>query len=429
MQRRYGTFSAVSDRKKYYRLKYGAAAAGILICLFVGIPTIGMSVLAEQKIDGSIGMAPLGKEERYVPNITGMSYEEAQDVLKRNHLKAERIEMNYSDSIEKDRILSQSPKAGNVMAAGGTIDIVVSGGCEEVMMPDFTGMTCEEAKELATVQHLSIQDQKREAYSEQVKKGRIITQSVAPKERIAVETGVTLTVSLGRLSEETALLTMPDLSGFTKEKALARLDKIKKKEGFTYSIGDIKETYSLKVKKGEIISQSPKPGTKVRTNEPVHLVISRGPEMIQVPKITNLTKEKAEKKLKKAGFSADVQTEYSSQVSEGTVIRQSRRAGEKAAKGSSIQIVISLGEQPVQNTKNPNDSSPSQSGGTGAGSGGSSPSQGSVSNQGSGSNAKKDQPQSGGGDTASQETDNNRQTDPKEGNYLRMPDGTFIGIE
>ncbi len=33
-----------------------------------------------------------------------MSYEQAQEVLKQNHLKAELTDMNYSDSIEKDRL-------------------------------------------------------------------------------------------------------------------------------------------------------------------------------------------------------------------------------------------------------------------------------------------------------------------------------------
>mgnify|MGYP001107200318 CR=1 FL=1 len=33
-----------------------------------------------------------------------MSYEQAQEVLKQNHLKAELTDMIYSDSIEKDRL-------------------------------------------------------------------------------------------------------------------------------------------------------------------------------------------------------------------------------------------------------------------------------------------------------------------------------------
>ncbi len=197
--RRYRRFPAEFERKKSDWRNYGAAAVIGSICLIVGMFTIGMSVFAEQKIDGSIGIAPLDGGKRYVPNISGMSYEQAQEVLKQNHLKAELTDMNYSDSIEKDRILSQTPKAGNVAAEGDTIHIVVSGGTEEVTTPDFTGMTCEEAEELAAAQHLLIQAEKREEYSDRVKKGDIMTQSVAPKKRTAVQTEITLTVSLGSL--------------------------------------------------------------------------------------------------------------------------------------------------------------------------------------------------------------------------------------
>lgn len=426
--RRYRRFPAEFERKKSDWRNYGAAAVIGSICLIVGMLTIGMSVFAEQKIDGSIGIDPLDGGERYVPNISGMSYEQAQEVLKQNHLKAELTDMNYSDSIEKDRILSQTPKAGNVAAEGDTIHIVVSGGTEEVTTPDFTGMTCEEAEELAAAQHLLIQAEKREKYSDRVKKGDIMTQSVVPKKRTAVQTEITLTVSLGSLSEETALLTVPDFRGITKERAITRLGKIKAKEGFTYSIGDIEEKYSSEVKKGDIISQSPKQDTKARTNEPLHLVISRGPQMIPAPKLTNLTEEKALKELKKAGFSADVETEYSSQVSEGMVIRQGTKAGAKAAKGSSIKIVISLGAQPVQNTQNVNDNNPSRgSGGTGGSSGGSRQSTGSVSNPGSDSKNQKEQPQSDGGNTDSHETENGQQEG--NGSFVRMSDGTGFMVE
>ena len=189
-----------------------------------------------------------------------------------------------------------------------------------------------------------------EQYSNIVQKGRVIGQSVAAEERISVKTEIEITISLGSLSTETAVLTVPDLTGMTKKKAIKALEKLKEETGFTYTLGEEKKEYSQEVKKGRIISQSLEPGTKVRTNEVINLVISKGPEMVQVPNVQYVSKEEAIKLLEAAGLKAEVTEEYSSEVAEGLVISQSLEADAKAAKGSVVTIAVSLGKAP-QNKK------------------------------------------------------------------------------
>lgn len=168
---------------------------------------------------------------------------------------------------------------------------------------------------------------------------------------------------------------MPDLKGLTKGKAIKKLGEWKEQFGFTYSLGEVTNKYSTKVKKGRIISQSPKAGETVRTNEPIRLVISKGPEMVQIPQLVYLTKEQAVRKLEKAGLRAEIATAYSEQAAEGLVIAQSVEDGKKAAKGSSVKLTVSLGKEPVQST----------GGAGGTGSGGSTGS-GSTGNSGTGGN-------------------------------------------
>ncbi len=346
-------------------MKLTAAAACVLVCICIGLFATGNLGFTKKEITSADGMAALSGSQRYVPNVSGMSYEEAEVLLKEKNLGLIISGMNYSESIAKNKILSQTPRDGAVAEAEETIQVIMSGGQEEVMMPDLAGMTEEEAAELIAGQNLILkQDGIQEEYSDVVEKGRVIEQNIPAEERIAVQTEITLSVSLGSLSEETALLEVPDLTGLTKDKAMKQLAKLKKQSGFTYLIGEVKNKYSTKAEKGRIISQSPKAGETVRTNEPIRLVISKGPEMVQIPELVYLTQEQAVKKLEKAGLTAEIATEYSEQAAQGLVIRQSVENGSKAAKGSTVKITVSLGKAPVQQN--------SGGVGTGSGTGGSS---------------------------------------------------------
>ncbi len=350
-------------------MKLTAAAACVLVCICAGLFATGNLGFTKKEITSADGMAALSGSQRYVPNVSGMSYEEAEGLLKEKNLNLIISGMNYSESIAKNKILSQTPRDGAVAEAEETVQVIMSGGQEEVMMPELAGLTIEEAQQLVTGQNLILgENGVREEYSDVVEKGRVMEQSVAPEERIPVQTEITLAVSLGSLSEETALLEVPALTGLTKEKAIKRLEKLKKQAGFTFLLGEVKNKYSTDVEKGKIISQSPKAGKTVRTNEPVRIVISKGPEMVQIPELVYLTKDQALRRLEKAGLVAELAEEYSEQAAAGLVIRQSAQEGTKAAKGSSVKITVSLGKAPVQ-TGNGSGSSSGNTGGSGTGAG------------------------------------------------------------
>lgn len=427
-------------------MKGTAAVAGILICICVGLFATGNLGFTRKEITSADGMAALSGKQRYVPNVSGMSYEEAEDLLKQKNLNIIISGMNYSESIAKNKILSQNPGDGAIAEAEETIQVIMSGGQEEVMMPDLAGLTREEAQQLITGQNLLVSaDGVHEEYSDVVEKGRVITQSIPAEERIAVQTEISLSVSLGSLNEETALLEVPDLTGLTKEKAVKQLGKLKDQAGFTYSLGEVKNKYSTEVEKGRIISQSPKAGETVRTNEPIKIVISKGPEMVQIPELVYLTREQATAKLQEAGLQAEIATEYSAQAAEGLVISQSAEAGTKAAKGSSIKITVSLGKAPVQpssggsgNSGNAGNSGPS--GGSTGSSGGQAPSGGSSSaGAGSGSQAPSggNSTGAGSGGTSSGGTDSAGgagnssagNSGGSDGNRAIMPDGGSFVVE
>lgn len=412
-------------------MKAAAAFACVLVCTCIGLFATGNLGFTKKEITSADGITALSGTQRYVPNVSGMSYEEAQNLLKEKNLNLVISGMNYSESIAKNKILSQNPADGSIADAEATIQVIMSGGKEEVMMPDLSGMTAEEAKQLITGQSLLLSENGvSEEYSDIVEKGRVISQSIPAEERIAVQTEVTLSVSLGSLNEETALLTVPDLTGMTKEKAAKQLQKLKEQEGFTYVLGEVKNKYSTDVKKGNIISQKPKAGQTVRTNEPIRIVISKGPEMVQIPDLVYLTKDQAAAKLEKAGLTAEIKTEYSEKAAAGLVISQSVEAGSKAAKGSTVVVTVSLGKEPVQTgTGNAGNSGSAgnngstgnsgSSGGSGnAGSGGASSGSAGSSGQSSGGNAGNGGSAGSSGNAGSGDSDGNRAIMPDGGSFV-----------
>lgn len=332
-------------------IKWTAGAAGALVCICAALFITGNLSFTSKQIDSKTGVEALKEGECYVPDVSGMSYDEAEKILKEKDLTVVINGMNYSESIEKNKILSQEPNSGEKLNAKGTVYVIMSGGNQEVMMPDLVGMDYEEAKRQIKAQKLIIKkDGLKEEYSDFIEKGRVISQNIDAEKRIEVETEIELIVSKGSLSTETKVLTVPDLRGLTKEKALKVLENLKKETGFTYSIGKVKNQHSVEVKKGKIISQGLEPGTEVRTDKPITLVISKGPKKVEVPNLVYRTKEEAVKLLEDFGFKVQIEEEYSSKVSKGLVISQSQEAGTEEKEGTTITIVVSLGESTEKDT-------------------------------------------------------------------------------
>lgn len=75
-------------------------------------------------------------ERIYVPNVTDMKGEDAEESLKDEGFEVE-IEYEYSDDVDEGRVISQSPKGGNKAETGSTVTIVVSKGEDSKPSPEY----------------------------------------------------------------------------------------------------------------------------------------------------------------------------------------------------------------------------------------------------------------------------------------------------
>lgn len=158
--------------------------------------------------------------------------------------------------------------------------------------------------------------------------------SAEPDQGSLVRNGRTVVL---KVSRGPALGDLIDLTGMTVEDAQAWI------ESAGLLVGELVERFDP-AEKGTVIGQEPKPG-RVRKSTPVNLEVSAGPEIADVPDVVGKPFDEAKTLLEGAGFGT-VREDVFNDAPLDTVVDQAPKAGEKAAKGSQIRLVVSKGSEP-----------------------------------------------------------------------------------
>ncbi|WP_327119430.1 Stk1 family PASTA domain-containing Ser/Thr kinase [Streptomyces sp. NBC_01341] len=131
---------------------------------------------------------------------------------------------------------------------------------------------------------------------------------------------------------------VPSLLGQTQSAAERRLSD----EGL--DVKGVERAYSDTVERGTVISSDPGSGERIRGNDAVGLVISRGPEIVKVPDVGGLTLADARRELRKAGLAPGMVTrEFSEETGTGEVIRTDPETGAERHADSAVALVVSKG--------------------------------------------------------------------------------------
>ncbi|MFE2379567.1 Stk1 family PASTA domain-containing Ser/Thr kinase [Streptomyces sp. NPDC059398] len=110
---------------------------------------------------------------------------------------------------------------------------------------------------------------------------------------------------------------------------------------------DVKKTerkFSDTYDRGQIMSSSPASGARIRNHDGVSLVVSRGPDIVRVPRVAGEPLARAKQDLAKAGLGSGMVTkEFSDDVGRGKVIRTDPASGTRRHADSAIALVVSKG--------------------------------------------------------------------------------------
>lgn len=96
---------------------------------------------------------------------------------------------------------------------------------------------------------------------------------------------------------------------------------------------------------GQVVSQYPEAGAKVKEQRLVTITVSKGGQELTMPDLKSMSRSNAEEKLKKMGLKLGAVFEENAKEPAGTVINQDPRSGSKITKGQTVDIIVSLGEK------------------------------------------------------------------------------------
>ncbi|MBQ9157141.1 MAG: PASTA domain-containing protein [Eubacterium sp.] len=292
-----------------------------------------------------------------VDSYYGQFFEEEEKKAAEKHITLKIVDRENDVEGSEGKIINQNPAAGSKLPSGGTVEVIVSAGDKQQTMKSYYGYSREKAEKDVTARDKLILNFENEVESSLIP-GYVVTQEPKKGEKIPEGSAISLSLSAGRDYSGLTPGKMPALLGKTFEEAL----QIAEKEGFY--IGIEKQDYfadETVAKKGQICQQSLKENEQLGPEEKILVVISKGPEMMEIPDLHGKSYGEASEMLEKARLVPARHEEYSDSVEEGFVISQSIDPGEKVKEGSTVELTVSMGKKPAPKSSSSSGSGSSKS--------------------------------------------------------------------
>lgn len=335
----------ILDPKMEKIMTIGGIVAAVIIVIILAViigKVLGFGKGSSDKKTDDTEIADVLDQEVEVPDLLGKSYSEAKEALNKLGLGIKLGETKSSDEYEAGQIISQSEEAGTKVDANTTIVVDVCGDGEKVEVPDVKGYS--EAKAKSALEALGLSVDITEVANEEVAAGKVISTSPAAGKKIDKSSVVTVVVSKGK--EKDQQVEVPTITGKTEDKAKELL------KGAGLASGQASQDFSDTVEEGNIISQSPKAGTKVNKDTKVSYVISKGKEKKEVyigdAEKDGSTESAVTNYLTNKGLKVSRSEAYSDSVPKGNVISYKPGNGSTVEVGSTVNIVVSMGPEPVK---------------------------------------------------------------------------------
>jgi eukaryotic-like serine/threonine-protein kinase len=259
------------------------------------------------------------------PAVLELSPEQARDKLEDAGLDVKDGEPTYSDTVDAGLVLSTDPSAGKRVLRGTDVTITVSLGRAVEQLPKLTGITVDEAQDRILSANMAF-GKATKTFSETVPEGIVVASDPKSGSTLRFGTVVDLVVSKGRRP-----IPVGSWAGKDADDARQALEE----RGLKV---DVSEDYSNSVAEGLVISQNPKTGTLYK-GESVSLVVSLGPQLVEVPNVVAYGVDDATATLQDEGFNVEVQ-EAPGYIGLGYVYSMDPAAGTFLPIGSTVILYL-----------------------------------------------------------------------------------------
>jgi eukaryotic-like serine/threonine-protein kinase len=147
-------------------------------------------------------------------------------------------------------------------------------------------------------------------------------------------------VVFSRVIQQGEIVSVPDVSGKTLEEAGRDLSRKQ------LSLQEKGIEFNDRYERGQIISQEPPAGSKIRINHPVRVTVSGGSELVDIPALVGRSLEAASKLLGESGLQRGLISQiHTAQYAAGRIIAQTPApGGQKIKRTTPINFLVSQGE-------------------------------------------------------------------------------------
>lgn len=259
-----------------------------------------------------------------VPDLIGRQVADIELVAADNDWVVEE-KKTRRDGSTAGEIVSTDPSAGEQLAEGATLVVVVSEGNTLTDVPtDVVDRPLAEVRPEFEAAGLEVAVE--DAFDEEIVAGNIVAVVGELPERLPKGETVTLQVSKGPAPR--VVPEIPDNATFEQAEALLAEEQL---------VAVRSSEFSDDVEKGRVLRLSHASGTELARGSTVGVVVSKGPDVVDVPDMVGMTLDEAEAALESAGL---VLGEFSGAGNDRTVKASDPAAGESVRRGSEVNLLL-----------------------------------------------------------------------------------------
>jgi serine/threonine-protein kinase len=202
--------------------------------------------------------------ELNVPNVVGMTEEEAFKTLEDLDFHPAIADTSFGVSLPPGRVFLQKPESGKLVKEGRTIFLFVSGGDQIISVPLLKGKSVRDAR--LSLERIGLKLGDIEEIASTQPKDMVFDQQFAEGTRLRKGQSVGISVSIGKGAGE---IIVPDLIG----KSLSEATRILSDS--TLTVGKVNYQISITLLPNTVLDQYPAPGNKLNTGNTVDLFITK----------------------------------------------------------------------------------------------------------------------------------------------------------
>lgn len=202
--------------------------------------------------------------ELMVPNVVGMTEEEAFQTLEDDNFNPSIADTSFGVSLPPGRVFLQKPESGKIVKEGRTVYLFISGGEQLISVPLLKGKSVGDAR--LSLERIGLKLGSIEEMASTHPKDMVFDQQFAEGTNLRKGQSVGISVSIGKGGGD---IEVPDLIG----KSLTEARIILSDSSLT--VGKINYQISSTLLPNTVLDQYPAPGNKLNSGNTVDLFITK----------------------------------------------------------------------------------------------------------------------------------------------------------